>query len=141
MPASESLSRKQISNAVGSDSLLLDFLKPFPNLLRQNAGDVAVSFDRMAKKLSGTKRAGVIQFRLTKGRQARCWSLALSPKECRVIDSEVDAPTFEVITSEKTWAAIASGQIAPLEAFVSGKLRVRGNIEMARSIVRRMHKR
>lgn len=140
MPDGEPLSRKQVSKIVGSDPLLLDFFRPFPNLLRQKSEDVAVSFDRMAKKLSGTKRAGVIQFRLTKGRRARCWSLALSPNECRVIDREVDAPAFEVITDEATWAAIARGQIAPLEAFVGGKLRVRGNIELARSVVRRMHK-
>ena len=141
MPAGEPLSRKQVSKIVGSDPLLTDFVKPLPNLLYQKAGDVAVSFGRMAKKLSGTKRAGVIQFRLTKRRRTRCWSLALSPKECRVIDSEVDNPAFEVITSEDTWSAIAGGQIAPLEAFVSGKLRIRGDIEMARSIFRRLHKR
>lgn len=102
MPVGKPLSRKQVSKIVDSDPLLLDFLKPFPNLLRQKSEDVAVSFYRMAKKLSGTKRAGVIQFRLTKGRRARCWSLALSPNECRVIDHEVDAPAFEVITDEET---------------------------------------
>lgn len=141
MPDDSDVSRKQLARALASDPVLLDFLKPFPKLLPKDAKNPAEAFDRMAKKLAGTRRAGVIQFRLTRGRRTKCWGLALSPKESRVIDAEVESPALELITDEKTWAAIAGGQLAPLEAFAGGKLRVRGDLELARSMVRRIRKR
>ena len=140
MANGKALSRSELTAALGSDPLLLDFLKPLPSLLR-GGKDLAASFDEMAKRLAGTPRTGVVQVRLTKGRRTgRCWSLAVSRKKCEVMDGEFDSPAVELITSEQTWSEIASGQTSPLEAFVSGNLRVRGDLETARSVVRRMHK-
>jgi putative sterol carrier protein len=40
----------------------------------------------------------------------------------------------EIITEAETWWEIAERRLSPLEAFVTGRLRVRGNIERAKRV-------
>lgn len=140
MPASSSSTAKALMKTLSSDRVVGDFVKPIPSLTRSKPKDIGTTFERMAKKLSGTRRAGVVQFRLTAGRKTRCWHVVLSSGDCRAVESEVDAPTAEVIASESTWAEIASGQLAPLDAFVRGQARVRGDIDTMRSVFRRIRR-
>jgi putative sterol carrier protein len=46
----------------------------------------------------------------------------------------VERPDVEIITRAETWWEIADGRLSPLEAFVKGRLRVRGKIELAKRI-------
>lgn len=48
---------------------------------------------------------------------------------------DADPVDVEVITAPETWLAIASGQMAPLDAFISGKMRVRGDYRLARRVM------
>jgi len=40
----------------------------------------------------------------------------------------------EIITRAETWWEIAEARLSPLEAFVTGRLRVRGNLERAKTV-------
>lgn len=61
----------------------------------------------------------------------------------RAAGSEADAelvnlPDLEIITDEKTWSEISKGAYSPLKAFLDGKLRVRGNADLGRRILKKL---
>ena len=64
----------------------------------------------------------------------------MTPDGCQEYEAETERPDLEIITDAETWTAIAEGKAAPLEAFGQGKVRVRGDIELARHFVRRVHR-
>ena len=137
---SKPLTRDEIAQRLEEDPLLADFLKPFPNLLGRSKRNVGVGFGGMAKRLSTTRRSGVVQFTLESDNTTRYWCLALTPNSCEVLESETENPDLEILTQEEIWVQIASGQLSVLEAFGQGKMRVRGNLTLFRSIVRRLQR-
>jgi putative sterol carrier protein len=56
------------------------------------------------------------------------------------METAVERPSLEIITDARTWTEIATGRIAPLEAFGQGKVRVRGDIELALLLARRVQR-
>ena len=42
------------------------------------------------------------------------------------------------MTRSETWQEIACGKLSPIEAFVSGKLRVRGDTELGKRLVKEL---
>ena len=132
--------REEIAQRLREDPLLADFLKPFPNLLGRSKRNVRVSFGRMAKRLTTTVRSGVVQFTLSRGKTTRSWCLALTPNSCEMLESKTENPNLEILAQEEVWVQIASGQLSVLEAFGQGKIRVRGDLTLARSIVRRLQR-
>jgi putative sterol carrier protein len=47
-------------------------------------------------------------------------------------------PTVELITTPETWAEIASARIAPHDAFLRGRMRVRGDVRVAQLMVKHL---
>ena len=118
--------------------MLSEFAKPIPNLLRKRRASIGGSFRQIAKALAKSKRTGVIQFMLREGRKTRRWSLTMTASGCKVAERATERPDLEILADAKSWADIATGALAPLDAFGLGKLRVRGRIEFARLIARRL---
>jgi putative sterol carrier protein len=121
-----------------ADPVLGDFAVPFPNLLGGNQEDLAAGFKRMAKLLGKWRRPALIQFTIGQGRGARQWALVLTPERCTVTEEAADRPDLEVLTSREVWSQVASGELPPLYAFGQGKMRVRGDLEIARLLARRL---
>ncbi|HEU4456564.1 MAG TPA: SCP2 sterol-binding domain-containing protein [Longimicrobium sp.] len=121
------------------DPVLSEFARPFPDLLGDD-DDIGGSFEQIARALGKSKRTGSIQVSVGEGRKTRRYGLAMTPGACEVTGEAIESPDLEIITDAKTWADIASGRVAPLEAFGSGKVRVLGSIEMARVLARRVHR-
>lgn len=119
---------------------LSEFAKPFPNVLGRREADIAEGFKQIAKALAKSKRTGVIQFTIGNGRKTRQWCVAMAPTGCEATETATARPDVEIITDAKSWADIAAGRVAPLEAFGQGKVRVRGDIELARLLVRRVQR-
>lgn len=138
MPERQPLSREHIAERVAGDPLLADFIVPFPNLLGRDRRSVAGSFQRMAELVGRGRKAAHIQFTLSEGNAMRHWGLAITTQGCKVAEREHKRPTLEIITSTDVWSEIASGNLSPLEAFGRGKLRVRGDINLARMLARKL---
>jgi SCP-2 sterol transfer family len=49
-----------------------------------------------------------------------------------------DEPDFVVVVSRDTWGLIATGQLAPYDALFGGKLRVGGNLDLAKDVTRHL---
>jgi hypothetical protein len=122
-----------------------DSLARFRDLTEHGKNDLDHTFRRMAEVLGETEERGWIQFRIKSDEEWKYWSLELGPEGCKVhaerVTSpafEVATPAFEVITPARTWWQIATGSISPLEAFGEGKMRIRGDMELGRLLLRRL---
>jgi len=120
--------------------VLSEFARPFPNLLGEKRTAIGGSFKQIAAALSKSKRTGAIQFTINDGRKVRQWCLAMTPSGCEVTETATERPDLEIVTDAQSWADIASGKLAVLEAFGLGKVRVCGSIELARVLARRLQR-
>jgi putative sterol carrier protein len=139
MPGRQAVSWTETAKHFESIPVLSEFARPFPNLLEKQP-DVGKSFKLIAESLSKSKRTGAIQFSIADGRKTRQWCLAMTPGGCEAMEEGTERPDLEILTDAKTWADIVGGKLAPLEAFGLGKVRVRGDIELARLFVRRVQR-
>jgi putative sterol carrier protein len=122
---------------MSSDPVLADFVGPLPNLLGNLRTADERSFARVGQRLSGVGKAANIRVSLTEADSVTSWSLELSPKGCTVARGGKRKADLEIIlASPDVWLRIASGRLSPLEAFVQGQMRVRGDIALARRIAR-----
>jgi len=135
MPAPKTTTPTGLAQRVRGNALLTEMAQPFPKLAGSK-GDLAGGFKKMGKALAGSKRTGAIQFTIREGRRTRRWCLTLTPGGCDVAESATSDPDLEILTDAATWFSIASGSASPLEAFGSGRVRVRGDIRLARVLAR-----
>jgi hypothetical protein len=130
------------------DPLLADFVAPFPDLLAQAGGDLEASFAQVARLMGRGRRAAFIRFTIGRaGGEAapdagldtvRRFHLGVTTQACTVIADDAGRADLEVLTTTDVWTAIAAGRLSPLAAFGTGKLRVRGDIGLARQMARRL---
>jgi putative sterol carrier protein len=118
-------------------------LKPLVERRRDDAGDALRS---LARQLAGTPERGRVQLRLV-GRsesESQTWDVELAPKGAKAAKAAGSGkaarraggqPDLEIVTRAQTWDRIADGTLSPLEAFLSGELRLRGDSELAKRIV------
>lgn len=110
----------------------------FCNLSPPAAGDLKATFQRMAEILERSPEPARIQFQLLERDHTSYWGLALGPTDCRVYAEKDERPDFEIITRAETWRSIAEGSLAPFRAFIQGKMRVRGDLELGQRILQRL---
>lgn len=106
--------------------------------LGEPGAEVGRSFERMAELLAGSPETGIVQFQILSGDRRLSWCLEMTGKECRVSTEPVAGPDLDVLVREETWRHIAEGGLSPIEAFGRGKMRIRGNIELATRIYERL---
>lgn len=136
------VSREAIAKAFEHSPLFSEFIEPFPNLLGKRGAALGGSFKRIAQAMSKSKskRTASIQFTIQAGQRARQWCVNLSPKGADVSEGAVERPHLEIIADTECWTQVASGELAPLEAFGRGRMRVRGSVELARVLVRSLRR-
>lgn len=100
--------------------------------------DLDTTFQKIAESLTESEEDARIQFRILEGPQELCWHLDLTSKGCLVRAERISHPDFQIITKAETWKQIALGSLSPLRAFIQGKMRVRGNIELGKRFLRRL---
>jgi hypothetical protein len=130
------------------DPLLEDFVAPFPDLLAQAGGNLEASFVQVARLMGRGRRAAFIRFTIGPAGSAtaagdapdaaRRFHLGVTTQGCSVIADDVGRADLEILTTPEVWTAIAAGRMSPLAAFGTGKLRVRGDIGLARQMARRL---
>jgi hypothetical protein len=130
-------SRSELAEQLKESPFLSDFVLPFPDLMA-GGGGLSRSFERIADSVGATKAQGLIRVSIREGDGLRSWWLELSPDGCRVVEARRESPTLELLTQADVWSQVASGELTPLEAFVMGKLRVRGDLRIARIFVRKL---
>ena len=56
------------------------------------------------------------------------WIIAVANGECNITEGTADDATATVETDAETWVGIAEGTVEPTTAFMTGKIRIQGNM-------------
>ena len=110
----------------------------FRPLIRTSRDDLRESFQQMGQILLEAKERTRIHFRLLDAGKRVAWTLDVGAGKPTVQDKHVGKAKLEIVTRTGTWGDIAQGKLSPLEAFVEGKLRVRGDIAMAKRLLKHL---
>jgi len=103
--------------------------------LTRNPSDLGATFEEMGKVLQKCHVKAKLQFRIADGDQVHSYNIIIGNGTSKVQAESVKNADFEVLTTSDTWWEIASGKLAPLEAFGSGLMRFRGDPQLGQRIL------
>ena len=70
-----------------------------------------------------------IQFEFSgEGSDDENWTVAVKGGECTVSEGTIDDPSATVKTAAEVWIGMTTGDVNPMQAFMSGKLKVSGDM-------------
>ena len=126
-------------NGRRSDPVLADFAEPLPQVPDLEKGDAGERMNALGRALHKITR-GVVRITLGPEEKARRWNIGLAPGGAKVAEGDAGEPDLELITSEETWSEIIGGRLSPLDAFTGGRIRVLGDVELARLMFRALRR-
>jgi len=97
---------------------------------------VAELFASMPDRFNVTEAAGItktLQWNIT-GDEAGVWAFQIIDGAGQLIPGGVEKPDTTFTTSGKTWIAIAEGKQDAMKAFMTGKLKVAGDMMLAMKV-------
>jgi putative sterol carrier protein len=110
----------------------------FRTLTGPQEQDLADTFQQMAAQLSDSGESAQVQFRILDGDERRYYCLSLDRYGCKASSDRAEEPALEVVTRSETWRQIAAGSLSPLDAFIQGKMRIRGDVELGKRLLRQL---
>ena len=97
---------------------------------------VKETFDAMASRFRPDKAAGVnatIQYEIT-GDQGGAWHAVIKDGACAVTEGTAPSPTLTITMSGQDWLDMVGGKLSGQMAFMSGKLKLKGDMGLAMKI-------
>ena len=97
---------------------------------------VKETFDAMAGRFRSDKAAGVnatIQYEIS-GDQGGNWNAVIKDGQCAVNAGVAPNPTLTLTMSAQDWLDMAGGKLSGQMAFMSGKLKLKGDMGLAMKI-------
>jgi len=98
--------------------------------------DVKTMFDNADKSFNADAAKGmdaVFQFDIT-GEGGGSWHVTVKEESCRVQEGTHDNPSVTLKMSSKTWLAVVNQELNAVQAFMTGNLKVNGDIFLAQKI-------
>lgn len=93
-------------------------------------------FEKMPQSFNADAAKGmdaVFQFDIT-GEGGGDWNVAVKGGTCQVQEGKAAAPTVTLTMSKDTWLGMVNRQINGIQAFMSGKLKLNGDMLLAQRI-------
>ena len=90
-------------------------------------------FEMMPGRFNAEAASGMnktIQWNIT-GEESGVWAFQIENGAGRVIPGGIENPDITFTVSGKNWLAIAEGKLDSMKAFMTGKLKVKGDMTMA----------
>jgi len=97
---------------------------------------VKETFDAMAGRFQPSKAAGVnatIQYDIT-GDQGGTWNAVVKDGACQVNAGAAASPNLTITMSSQDWLDMTGGKLSGQMAFMSGKLKLKGDMGLAMKI-------
>jgi SCP-2 sterol transfer family len=107
-------------------------------LIRPGERDFRRAFARLAQRLKASGERAEVQVDLLQARQREPWSLLLEGNAATASRKAARRPDLHIILREQTWRQIATGERSPLESFLAGQVRLRGDPELAKRLFKRV---
>jgi putative sterol carrier protein len=95
--------------------------------------EVAQIFPTMASRLIPDKAQGVsatIQFNLS-GENGGMYWLKIEDSKCESGEGAAENPKMTLKAAADDWFAVSTGKMNPMQAFMSGKIKIEGDMGMA----------
>jgi putative sterol carrier protein len=95
--------------------------------------DVKAIFDRIPEAFNADAAQGVdavFQFEIT-GDGGGTWNVVIKDGACEVREGAHDDPSVTMAMSTETWMGIVNKELNGIQAFMSGKLKVSGDMMLA----------
>lgn len=92
--------------------------------------------EHIVEALTGTGEKGTVQVRIVGEKEPRYAHFKITPKLCELQNKKVEKPDVELIAREETALSILDGSLSPIEAFLHGKMRFRGNAALGKRLLR-----
>jgi putative sterol carrier protein len=97
---------------------------------------VKETFDNMPSKFRADKAAGItatIQYEIT-GDQGGTWHAVIKDGACTVASGAAATSNLTLTMSSQDWLDMAGGKLNPQMAFMSGKLKLKGDMGLAMKV-------
>jgi putative sterol carrier protein len=107
----------------------------FPRVLKASElrpTEIKESVEAAAKLLGRGKDVGRLQLRLVGEGRPTSYTFDVLAGECRVAASEAEEPDLDLVVSQDTWLEIANGSLSPVDAYLTGRMEIAGDIEFAK---------
>jgi putative sterol carrier protein len=91
------------------------------------------TFEDMLKSFKPAKAAGInktLQWNIT-GDKLERWAISIREQSCELIQGGVEKPDIVFQANEKDWLSISSGTLDPTMAFMTGKVKIVGDMSLA----------
>ena len=87
---------------------------------------------------NGAGKSARLQFRILSGEEESVWTLATVRKRWQVGEEEVERPDSRSSPTPRPGGKSPTESCLPFRAFLQGKMRVRGNIELGKRVLGRI---
>ncbi len=93
-------------------------------------------FDSMRANFRADKAAGLnarYQFEIS-GARGGTWAVEVKNSRCHFQKAKIEKPDVTLTVSDKDWVALANGRLNGVWAFATGRLKIRGDQNVARKL-------
>lgn len=94
---------------------------------------VAETFKNIQARFNPTAAAGLnktIQVNLS-GNEGGKWAIQIAHQTCELIPGGVDKPDLTLTMTDQDWLALIERRLDPMSAFVTGRLKATGDLQLA----------
>ncbi len=100
--------------------------------------DLDEAFTRLSEMLQSSREVAEAQFDIVQGRTRKQWTLSLEAKGASVSSKAARRPDLRVMVTGDVARRILEGELSPIDAFLSGNLRIRGDTDLAKRLLKRV---